>query len=173
MAEQLAPIKALLEAPRDHLAGTDMWIKLPLGRTLINEVLAARPPDTPVKDLFMDPDPGNLIHIHLEAAAPVVGSIRRRLTFKPGPAVTFPDQPWLHLDITEGFKFMDKPVIRLLQSTIEKKLPKGIEFSSDYLRIHVPAMLTKAGYQKLVPLIRHLEIRGGDDQIILLFHLKA
>lgn len=150
-----------------------MWIKLPLGRLLINEVLAARPPDTPVKELFMDPDPGNLIHIHLAAAAPVVGTIKRRITFKPGPAVTFPNQPWLHLDITDGFKFMDKPVIRLMQSTIEKKLPAGVEFTSSHLRIHVPAMLKNAGYQQLVPLIKHLELRGGDDQIILLINIKA
>ncbi|OAV46160.1 hypothetical protein [Lewinella sp. 4G2] len=173
MATPPAPIQAVLDDPQMHLKGTDVWLRLPLGRALINEVLDARPPDTPVKDLYMDSDPGNLIHLHLEAAAPVVGSIKRRLTFKPGPAVKFPDQPWLHLEITEGFKFMDKPVIRLMQSTIEKKLPKGIEFTSSHLRIHVPAMLTNAGYQQLVPLIQHLEVRGGDDQIIFLFNLKA
>ena len=169
----MTPIKAVLDDPKAHLAGTDFWLKLPIGRALLNEILAARPPDTPVKELYMDPDPGNLIHIHLKAAAPVVGSITRRLTFKPGPAVQFPDQPWLHLDILNGFKFMDKPVIRLMQSTIEKKLPSGIEFSSSHLRIHVPRTLTNAGYQHLVPFIKHLELRGGADKIALLVHLKV
>ena len=173
MTEQPAPIAALLAAPTEHLAGTDFWLKLPLNRVLINEVLAARPPDTPVKELYMDPDPGNLIHINLAAAAPVVGTIRRRITFKPGPAVVFGEQPWLHLEITDGFKFMDKPVINLMQSTIEKKLPKGIEFTSSHLRIHVPAMLTNAGYQQFVPLIKHLEVRGGDDEVAILLHIKA
>ena len=173
MASLPPPLQTLLDAPTEHLAGTDFWLKLPLGRTLINEVLAARPPDTPVRELYMDPDPGNLIHIHLKAAAPVIGSIARRLTFQPGPAVQFPDQPWLHLEILEGFRFMDKPVIRLMQSTIEKKLPSGIEFTSNHLRIHVPRMLTNVGYQQLVPLIHHLEVRGGDDHVALLIHIKA
>ena len=173
MATTPASLQAILALPQKHLAGTDLAIHLPLGRALVNEVLAARPPDTPVQELYMDPDPGNFIHIHLKAAAPVVGSITRRLTIQPGPPVSFPDQPWLHLTITDGFRFMDKPVIRLLQGTIAKKLPAGIEFTADHIRIHVPAMLKDAGYQQLVPLIKHFRILGGDNQIILQIHLKA
>lgn len=173
MASLPAPLQLLLDAPAEHLAGTDVWVKIPLNRTLVNEILDARPSGTPVQELYMDADPGNLIHLYLKAAAPVVGSIKRMITFKPGPAVSFPDQPWLHLSITSGFKFMDKPVIRLMQSTIAEKLPNGIEFTADHLRLHIPALLTNAGYQKFVPLLHHLEIQGGDDEIAFLIHLKA
>ncbi len=168
-----APVQAVLTAPQDHLAGTDLRITIPVGRNLLNEVLAARPPDTPVKELYMDQDPGNLLHVHLTAAAPVVGRIKRVLTLRPGPPVSFPDQPWLNFEIVSGFKFIDKPVIRVMQNTIAEKLPKGVEFSSSRLRVHVPAMLTQAGYQQLAPLLHQLEVRGGDNQLIINLHLKA
>lgn len=173
MSTPPAPLAALLQDPQRHLAGTDVQIVLPLGRNLLNEVLDARPPDTPVKELFLDPDEGNLTHLHLAVKAPVIGTVKRRLTLRPGAPVSFPDQPWLRIDIVDGFKFMDKPVIRVMQSTIAEKLPKGIEITSDYIRLHVPALLTAAGYQPLVPLIKRLQLEAGDNRLVLTLHLLA
>jgi len=131
------PIQALLANPQAHLVGTNLELSLPLSRTLLNEILAARPADIPVKELLLDPESGNLFNVHLEVKAPVLGSVKRRISFRPGPTVSFPDQPWLHLEITDGFRLFDKPIIKLMQSQIAERLPRGIELTSNHLRLHV------------------------------------
>ncbi|WP_020569258.1 hypothetical protein [Neolewinella persica] len=167
------PLQTLLNNPQAHLEGTDVRIDLSLGRTLLNEVLAARPADTPVEELFLDPENDNTVNLHLEVKAPVIGLVKRRITFRPGGPVVFPSQPWLHLEITDGFRFMDKPIIKLMQGQIAEKLPRGIELTSDHLRLHVPALLTAAGYQKLVPMIKHLQLHSEANCLVIELHLVA
>lgn len=172
-ATTTSPVAVLLADPGRHLAGTDLRVHLPIGRALLNEILAARPADTPVEELYADPDEDNRLHLHLTATAPVVGRVRRRITFVPGPAVSFPDQPWLHLSIADGFKFFDKPLIGLMQGQIEQRLPEGVEFTAQHLRLHLPALLRRAGYQALVPLIHRLQLRSEPNQLILDLIIKA
>lgn len=160
-------VQSLLAQPAAALGGTDLSITLPLTRTLVNEVLEARPAGTPVRELYIDPEAGNFFHVHLTATAPVVGSVSRRITLVPGPPVSFPDQPWLHFKITDGLKFFDKPLINLMRGQIEARLPKGIELTSDYLRIHLPALMTKAGYRSLVPLLRELRLTSEANRLVL------
>ena len=167
------PLATILGNPESHIGGTVATLDLNLGRTLLNEILAARPADTPVEELLLDPEAGNLVNLHLQVQAPVIGSVRRRITLKPGPAVSFPDQPWLQFDITDGFKLFDKPIIKLMQSQIADKLPKGIELTSNHLRLHVPALLTSAGYQKLVPLMKELRLTSQANQLILRLRIVA
>jgi hypothetical protein len=103
----------------------------------------------------------------------VIGLVKRRITLRPGGPVVFPQQSWLHFDITDGFRFMDKPIIKMMQGQIAEKLPKGIELSADYLRFHVPALLTTAGYQKLVPLIKQLQLRSEANRLVIDLHLTT
>ena len=166
-------VSTLQTDPAYHLAGTDLRLHLRLARPLLNEVLDARPPDTPVKKLFLDPENGNLAHLHLSIDAPVVGSINRKLTLRPGAAVTFAGNPWLHIDIVDGFRFLDKPVIRLMQNQIAEKLPPGIELTSNYLRLHVPALLKNAGYQAFIPLLQSVQVRSEANALTLDVRLKA
>ena len=166
-------VSAALENPSAALAGTNLEITLPLTRSLLNEVLAARPANTPVRELLIDPDARNRFRVFLTANAPVVGSISRKIMFAPQLPVTFPDQPWLRFDIIEGLGFLDRSLISALQGVIESKLPKGVELTSKYLRLHVPALLNHLGYQQLVPLIRHLEVRSEPNRLLLLLHLQA
>lgn len=166
-------LNALLEQPAAALAGTDLRVVLPLTRSLLNEVLAARPADTPVQQLLIDPESGNRFRVHLTAHAPIVGSVTRRILFSPGPPVTFGDQPWLRFDILDGLGFLDRSLISLLQGQIESRLPSGIELTSSYLRLHVPALLNHLGYQQLVPLLRRLEVGSEANRIVLYLHLKA
>ncbi|MBC6996750.1 hypothetical protein QWY85_04315 [Neolewinella lacunae] len=172
MSASPAPLQALLEKPTVHLAGTDATLRLHLSRNLLNEILAARPPDTPVQELLLDPDDGQA-HLHLEVQVPVLGTVHRRITLRPGPAVCFPDQPWLEFVITDGFKLFDKPILKLMQGQIDERLPRGIELSAEHLRLHIPALLTAAGYQPLVPLLHRLEIQSVSNQLILTLHLVA
>lgn len=167
------PLATLLADPNAHLGGTHVRLSVPLGRTLLNELLAARPAGTPVQELLIDPEGGNLVNLHLEVQAPVVGNVRRRITFRPGQPVSFPTQPWLQLDITAGFKLFDKPILKLMQGQIDEKLPRGIELTSDHLRLHVPALLTSAGYQKMVPLIRKLWLRSEANRLVIELEIKA
>lgn len=173
MPDSPSPLNTLLAAPQEHLAGTDLRIVLPLSRTILNEVLAARPANTPVKELMLDPDDGNLVHLHLEVKAPVIGSVRRRLTLRPGGPVSFPDQPWLHIDISEGFRMLDKPIIKLMQGQIAERLPKSLELTSNHLRLHIPALLTAMGYQPLVPLVKRLQLESRANKLVLTLHLLA
>jgi len=161
------PFATILADPAAHLGGTDLTFELPLGRNLLNEMLDARPAGTPVEQLLLDPEAGNLVNLHLQVQAPVVGNVRRKLTLRPGPAVSFPDQPWLQIDITDGFRLFDKPIIKLMQGQIADKLPRGIELTSNHLRLHVPALLTSAGYQKLVPLIQQLRLRSEANRLVV------
>jgi hypothetical protein len=167
------PLQTLLNNPEAHLEGTNVRIDLPLSRTLLNEILAARPEDVPVEELLIDPESNNTFNLHLEVKAPVIGLVKRRITFRPSGPVVFPSQPWLHLDITDGFRFMDKPIIKLMQGQIAEKLPRGIELTSDHLRLHVPALLTAAGYQKLVPLMKHFQLRSEANRLVIELHLTA
>lgn len=167
------PLAAILDNPEDHIGGTDATLDLNLDRILLNEILAARPADTPVEELLLDPEAGNLVNLHLQVQAPVIGNVRRRITLRPGPAVSFPDQPWLQFDITAGFKLFDKPIIKLMQSQIADKLPKGIELTSNRLRLHVPALLTSAGYQKLVPLIKELQLTSVANRLVVRLRVVA
>jgi hypothetical protein len=173
MSDLSKPLKLLLSTPLKHLAGTDAVITLPLGRGLLNEILAARPDDVPIDELLLDPDGDNIVHLHLEVQAPVVGRVRRRISFRPGAAVSFPDQPWLYLEITGGFKLFDKPIIKLMQGQIADRLPSGIELTSDHLRLHIPALLTAAGYQPFVPLIKKLQLRSETNRLVLTLHIVA
>jgi hypothetical protein len=161
------PLATILENPEAHIGGTDVTFDLNLGQAFLNKVLAARPADTPVEELLLDPEAGNLVNLHLQVQAPVIGNVRRRITLQPGPAVSFPDQPWLQFNITAGFKLLDKPIIKLMQSQIADKLPKGVELTSDHLRLHVPALLTSAGYQKLVPLIKELQLTSEANRLVI------
>ncbi|TXF83694.1 hypothetical protein FUA23_21470 [Neolewinella aurantiaca] len=167
------PLATILENPEVHIGGTDATIDLNLGRAFLNEILAARPPDTPVEELLLDPEAGNLVNLHLQVQAPVVGNVRRKITLRPGPAVSFPDQPWLQFDITDGFKLFDKPIIKLMQRQIADKLPRGVELTSDHLRLHVPALLTSAGHQKLVPLIKELRLTSQPNQLVVRLRISA
>lgn len=161
------PLATILASPDAHIGGTNATLDLNLSRPLLNEILAARPADTPVEELLLDPEAGNLINLHLQVQAPVIGSVRRQITLRPGPAVSFPDQPWLQFKITAGFKLLDKPIIKLMQSQIAEKLPTGIELTSDHLRLHIPALLTSAGYQKVVPLIKELRLTSQANRLVL------
>jgi|AntRauTorckE5430_2_1112549.scaffolds.fasta_scaffold01035_5 hypothetical protein len=167
------PLATILADPAAHLGGTDAWLTISLGRTLLNEILAARPADTPVQELFIDPEADNLVNLHLQVQAPVIGSVRRRITFRPGQAVSFPGQPWLHLDITDGLKLFDKPILKLMQGQIDEKLPRGIELTSNHLRFHIPALLTAAGYQQLVPLVKSLRLSSEANRLVIRLHLVA
>ena len=166
-------LATLLADPATALAGTDISITLPLTRVLLNEILAARPAIIPVRELLIDPNDRNRFRVHLRADAPVVGSVSRQILFAPGMPVSFPDQPWLDFRIEDGLGFLDRGLISVLQGTIEKKLPRGVELSSQRLRIHVPALLTHLGYQQLAPLIHQLEVRSEANLLILNLQLKA
>lgn len=168
-----SPLSALLRGPQQHLSGTDLRVVLPVSRNLINELLNARPAGTPVQELMLDPEEGNLAHLHLQVRAPVVGTVRRKLTLRPGGPVSFPDHPWLHVDITDGFRLLDKPIIKLMRGQIAERLPKSIELTADHLRLHIPALLTAAGYQSLVPLIKRFQLAAKDNQLVLTLHLQA
>ncbi|THH40361.1 hypothetical protein [Neolewinella litorea] len=166
-------ITSLLREPSAALAGTDVRLTLPLTRSLLNEILAARPPDTPVKQLLIDPESGNRFRVHLTAHAPLVGSVTRRITFATCGPVAFPDQPWLRFDIVDGLGFLDRSLISLLQGQIESRLPRGVELTSHYLRLHVPALLNHLGYQQLAPLLHNLEVHSEANRLILHLHLKT
>lgn len=173
MPDTPSPLTALLAAPTVLLAGTDVEIRLLLGRSLLNEMLAAGPSDGGVEEMMLDPEANNLVNMHLTLHAPIVGQVRRKLVLQPGAPVSFPDQPWLNFEITDGFRFIDKPVIKLMQGQLAEKLPAGVELTADYLRFHVPALLTAAGYQQFVPLIKSLRLTSEANQFVVNLHLVA
>jgi hypothetical protein len=166
-----ALVDSVLANPAAALGGTDLSITLPLSRILINKVLSARPAGTPIQEIYLEPLPSNYFRVNLSAMAPVIGIVTRHILLAPGPAVSFPDQPWLRFDIVKGLKFLDKPLINLVRGQLEARLPRGVRVSSDHLHLHVPALLTSLGYQSLVPLLHRLQITSEADRLVLHLHL--
>lgn len=156
-----------------HLQGTDLRFRIPIDQLLLQRVLAARPQDTPLEDLTLLPQTDNKLLLGLSGRVPVIGLIQRQLVLQPGPAVTFPDQPWLRINILSGFRLLDKPLISLLQKQIAERLPAGTAFTGEYLQLHVPALLNRLGYQAFVPLIQQFQLNAHNGKLILTLHLKA
>lgn len=173
MSRTASALETLLAKPASYLSGTDLKIELPLGRSLVNQILEARPEDVPLEELSIDPLPHNEFVLHLGLHAPVIGRVKRAITFSSTASVSFPDQPWLHLDIIDGFKLFDKPILKLLHGQLSERLPKGVELTTEYLRVHLPALLTAADQQALVPLLHKLALRSEDKQLILHLQIKA
>ncbi|MEM6769226.1 MAG: hypothetical protein AAF597_01470 [Bacteroidota bacterium] len=170
MAE-VGSLLEVLQANPAHLSGTDVRLAIPISRRLLNEVLAARPAEVPIDQLLLNPEANNTVRLHLAVRAPVIGAVKRQLTLRPAGPVSFPQQPWLHVDIVDGFKLFDKPVINLLQRQIDEKLPKSLQITPDYLRLHIPALLKSLGYQAFVPLIKRLKLEARDNQLVVLVHV--
>ena len=164
-------VTALQTAPATHLAGTDLRVHLVFGRSLLNIALAQRPSDTPVRELFVDPDPDNQLHVQLAAVVPVIGRVSRRLTLVPGPPVELPGQPWLQFRITDGFKFLDKPLIALMEGQIRDRLPAGVKLTSSYLQLNVVQLLQSSGKGAYASSIRSLQLSSHDDELHLDLHL--
>ena len=166
-------LAAAFTDPGGSFAGTDLRITIPLTRALLNQVLAARPGGTPISELHLDPEAGNKFRVHLAANAPILGRVARRITLVPGPPVSFPEQPWLQFAITDGLKFLDKPLINLVQGLVESRLPRGVDINSSLIRIHVPALLTHLGYRQFVPLLHRVHLTSQSNRLLLDIHLLA
>ena len=172
MADLPAPLQAVLADPQ-HLSGTNVQITLPVSRYLLNEVLAARPANTPLEAILLDPEEGNLARLHLAIQAPVIGAVKRRLTLRPGGPVSFPGQPWLQLDIVDGFRLLDKPIIKLMQGQIDERLPRSLQITTNYLRLHVPALLRALEFEALIPLVKRLQLSFTANQLVITLHIVA
>jgi hypothetical protein len=172
MSSTPAALEAILTNPTRYLSGTDLKIKLPLGRPLLNAILEARPDDVPVEELLLDPLDDNKFVLHLEVQAPVIGRVRRAITFSSKRTVLFPEKPWLHLDIINGFKLFDKPILKLLHGQLTERLPKGVELTTEYLRIHLPTLLSAAGQEAIIPLLHRLALRSEQHRLLLYLHIK-
>ncbi|MEM1359973.1 MAG: hypothetical protein AAGF89_17330, partial [Bacteroidota bacterium] len=76
-------------------------------------------------------------------------------------------------DITDGFGIFDKPILKLMQGQIAQRLPRSMQLTSEHLRLHLPALLKAAGYQALVPLIRHLELKSIANRLVIFLRVVA
>lgn len=154
------------------LKGTDLAIEIPLSLPLVNEILAARP-DSPVEELRVLSMDQNEAVLRLIIDAPVVGAQRRDLRLRLRGTVSPPDQEWLFFDILSGLKFLDKPLLSFIGSTLADKLPGGVKVSSDGIALHLPSWLKNAGQGGLLPALAAFELASSEDRLFIRIHLQV
>ena len=154
------------------LAGTNLAISLPVSEGLLQEVLDARPPDTPVKELKVQLLADNSAVLQLAVDAPVVGITRRTLRLTLRGTVESGRQDWLHFDITDGLRFLDKPLLGIVGKLLADKLPGGVKLDSDTLSIHLGEMLNKAGLGYIYPAVSAARLESRQGQLVINLHVN-
>jgi hypothetical protein len=153
------------------LAGTNLAISLPISEGLLQEVLDARPPDTPVKELKVQLLADSEAILHLAVDAPVIGMTNRTLRLKLRGTVEPGRQDWLHFDITDGLRFFDKPLLGIVGKLVADKLPGGVRLDSNTLSIHHGEMLNKADIGYLYPAVSAARLESRQGQLVVNLHL--
>ena len=153
------------------LAGTDLTIILPISEGLLQEILDARPPNTPVKELNVQLLNKNEAILQLAVDAPVVGMTRRTLRLDLRGTVEPNRQDWLHFDITDGLRFFDKPLLGIIGKLLADKLPGGVKLDSDTLSIHLGEMMDKAGLGYVYPAVASANLESRKGQLVVNLHV--
>lgn len=154
------------------LRGTDLAISLPVSARLINELLAARPAG-PVQHLHLQLLSENRAILQLGIDAPVIGLTQRELALRIRGDITPGSADWLHLDIEDGLRLFDKPIINLAQGLIEERLPKGVDLNSKRLSIHFSQLMHSLGYGYLLPILAAARLESKSNALVINLHLKA
>ena len=170
-------IDELLQRLRNgHLAdvqGTNLAIELPISVRLLQEVLDARPPGGPLKELSIRLLSKNRAILSIGAEAPFVGLVRRELSLHLSGAYDRNEGGLIILDIVDGLKLIDKPIISLLQSQVDSKLPAGVDLNAERIVIDPVKLIHGLGHGYLLQLLAGGKIETRSDQLIIFAHLKA
>lgn len=154
------------------LAGTNLAISLPLSEELVQELLDARPEDTPVKELRVKLLGNDEAALQIAVDAPIVGLTKRTLRLKLSGTVTPGSQDWLHFDITDGLRFLDKSLLGIVGKFLADKLPGGVKLDSNTLAIHLGEMLNKGNLGYLYPAVSAARLESRQKQLVINLHLQ-
>jgi hypothetical protein len=161
---RLLPVLERLRASRfSDLRGARLTASIPIAGRLLNEIVgAALPPSLPVRDLHLQPHPGNRIGVRARLARVdflpplnVTAAIERQPELPDGPLVlrllTFPG------------------LISLLGAALPlaSKLPPGVRLDRDRVYVDLKAMAERQGYGDLLPLVAGIRLTTGEDSLIV------
>lgn len=170
MLEQL--LQRVKEGDLSGLDDTNLALELPVSESLFQEIMDARPPGGPLKKLgfqFLD---NNRALVQLSARVPVLGVVSRTLALQVGGEYERGRAGLLRFEIVDGLKMLDKPIINLLQSQVEKRLPAGIDLNARIVTIDLPKLLNALGQKHLLGLIAGAKLGSRTNQLVIFLHLQ-
>lgn len=169
-----AVLNKLLAGDLSGLEGSHFQIDLPLKQRFVNQLLQQRPP-SPLETLEIQALDGNQCWLYLAARLPAVGRQERKLRLALQAHYQAGQQEWLHFDILEGLKLLDKPLLSVANRLLNEKIPQGVALSSQRLSLHLPSLTKLAKKENLLPHLQSMRIQSqaGILQITLQIHVLA
>ncbi len=166
-----AVVNKLLAGDTQGLAGSQLTLDIPVEEGFINNLFALRPV-SPLERLAVEALANDQLFLHLAANLPALGRQERKLRLQMRAAYVSGQQEWLHFDILEGLKLLDKPLIAISQSLLSEKIPKGMQLNSKLLSLHLPSLVAQAGKGQLLPFIRQLQLQSEAGKLRLLLEVS-
>lgn len=170
MLQQL--LQRIQQGDLSGLAGSNLALELPIAEALFQQLMDARPADSPLETLEFAFLEDNRALVHLAARVPVLGKVSRKLSLKIGGEYERSQSGLLHFEIVDGLKMLDKPIISLLQNQVEKRLPAGIDLNARIITIDLPKLLRALGQEHLLGLIAGAKLGCRQEKLLLYLHLQ-
>lgn len=165
-----AVLNQLLSGNTQGLAGSQLTLDIPLKEDFVNDLLAQRPA-SPLATLTVEALANDQLLLYLAAILPAVGRQERKLRLQMRANYVPEQQEWLHFDILEGLRLLDKPLIAIGQSILSEKIPTGVQLNSKLLSLHLPSLLARAGKTPILALIRQLQLKSEAGKLRLLLEV--
>ena len=145
------------------LAGARVSATIPVSERLINELVAASmPPNVPVREAHVHPEPGDRFSVRLTPKSGFLPSLTIKLAIERQP--DFPASPELILRMaTLGGLFG----VAAAAFPIAQMLPPGVRLDGEHIRVDLRALAAQRGAGDLVQYIRQLRITTEDGRVIL------
>jgi hypothetical protein len=148
-------------------AGSHAAAVIPVSAAFLNELAnEAMPPNVPVSDIQIEPQPGNALRIRLRIArAALIPPLTITLLIDRQPH--FPDSPVLGLRLASS----GLTVLARLAAQFFAVLPQGIRLEHDLLLVDIAALLKQRGADHLLQFVQGLEITTTPGAVLV--SLKA
>jgi hypothetical protein len=158
-------IALLKSAQRDQLAGiagARAAVRLPIDERLLNQLIAEyRSEDWPIRELTVELLDRDELVLRVRPKAGFVPTIQVRVTIEQQPEL--PASPLLILRI--GANPLTSMAIAAVRSKV--KLPAGIQFDDDRIRIDLQALAEAFGQNEWLPLLTRLRINTKPHLLVL------
>jgi hypothetical protein len=168
-----APLTAVLEQLRDQrfreIAGAQITAFIPVSERLLNEfVVATMPPNLPVREVRVQPEPGNRFSVRIAPRAALLPQLTLKLEIENQPQ--FPTRPELVLRMATmggllGLASAAFPIANLL--------PPGVRLQGDRILVDLRELAHREGVVDLLDLVRELQITTEAGRVLVRLSAEA
>lgn len=160
-------LAALQSSGFRDVAGARMMADVPISARLINEIVgAAIPPNIPVREVAIRPEPHDQFSVRITPRASLLPAVTLRLEIERQP--DFPSFPVLVMRMKTmgglfGFASAALPIATML--------PPGVRLDGERILVDLAALLAQRGLRDGLQYVRRVAVHSEDGRIIL--HLEA